>query len=245
MAKTRRRTKRARAKAGPAPRPERQDDGAAPRPAALRQAEPRRAASTETESRRRPPTAERADALARSAAAGRGRAAGRIVARARSRSPTPLPERRERCAHNCRAVALVEEGGKALAAYMAPRQSGAIKTTVADDIGEMVRDPRPGRRILHDRSRARPRGAGGADRRSSSISGARPCNACRASRRPPVAAPDAADKRFADPEWRDNPYFDFIKQAYVLTARWADDLVKHADELDPHDARRRSSTCAR
>ena len=26
---------------------------------------------------------------------------------------------------------------------------------------------------------------------------------------PPVAAPDAADKRFADAAWRDNPYFDF------------------------------------
>ena len=50
----------------------------------------------------------------------------------------------------------------------------------------------------------------------------------------PVAAPDAGDKRFADPEWRSNPYFDFIKQAYVLTSRWADDLVKRADDLDPH-----------
>ena len=51
---------------------------------------------------------------------------------------------------------------------------------------------------------------------------------------PDVAAPDAGDKRFADPEWRENPYFDFIKQAYVLTSRWAEDLVRRADELDPH-----------
>ncbi len=43
------------------------------------------------------------------------------------------------------------------------------------------------------------------------------------------------DKRFADAAWRDNPYFDLIKQAYVLTTRWADDLVKRADEMDPHD----------
>jgi polyhydroxyalkanoate synthase subunit PhaC len=49
-----------------------------------------------------------------------------------------------------------------------------------------------------------------------------------------VAAPEPTDKRFADPEWRTNPYFDFIKQAYVLTTRWADDLVKRADELEPH-----------
>jgi len=51
---------------------------------------------------------------------------------------------------------------------------------------------------------------------------------------PDVAAPDPGDKRFADPEWRENPYFDFIKQAYVLTSRWAEDLVRRADELDPH-----------
>jgi polyhydroxyalkanoate synthase len=51
---------------------------------------------------------------------------------------------------------------------------------------------------------------------------------------PDVAPPEPSDKRFSDPEWRDNPYFDFIKQAYVLTSRWAEDLVKRADELDPH-----------
>ena len=49
----------------------------------------------------------------------------------------------------------------------------------------------------------------------------------------PVAAPDPGDKRFDHPEWRDNPYFDFLKQAYVLTTRWAKDLVERADELDP------------
>ena len=51
----------------------------------------------------------------------------------------------------------------------------------------------------------------------------------------PVAEPDRSDKRFSDAEWRDNPFFDFIKQAYVLTTRWADDLVRRADELDPHE----------
>src|ERR1700749_1383783 len=52
---------------------------------------------------------------------------------------------------------------------------------------------------------------------------------------PPVVAPDAADQRFADAACRDNPYFAFIKQAYVLTSGWVDDLVKRADELDPHE----------
>ena len=50
----------------------------------------------------------------------------------------------------------------------------------------------------------------------------------------PVAAPDAGDKRFADPEWSSNQFFDFLKQAYLLTARWADRLVNDAEGLDPH-----------
>jgi len=51
---------------------------------------------------------------------------------------------------------------------------------------------------------------------------------------PDLISPDKGDKRFNDPEWTSNPYFDFIKQAYVLTSRWADDLVSRADEMDPH-----------
>ncbi len=50
----------------------------------------------------------------------------------------------------------------------------------------------------------------------------------------PVAAPDPSDKRFRDPEWSENPVYDFIKQAYLITSRWAEDLVREADGVDPH-----------
>ncbi|HXW19255.1 MAG TPA: class I poly(R)-hydroxyalkanoic acid synthase [Roseiarcus sp.] len=50
----------------------------------------------------------------------------------------------------------------------------------------------------------------------------------------PVAPPDPADKRFTDPEWSENPYYDFLKQAYVMTTRWAADLVKRAEGIDEH-----------
>ena len=50
----------------------------------------------------------------------------------------------------------------------------------------------------------------------------------------PVAAPDPKDRRFADPEWTTNQFFDFLKQAYLLTTRWADHLVKDAEGLDAH-----------
>ena len=45
---------------------------------------------------------------------------------------------------------------------------------------------------------------------------------------------DPKDKRFADPEWSQNQFFDFLKQAYLLTTHWAEHLVKHAEGLDPH-----------
>jgi len=50
----------------------------------------------------------------------------------------------------------------------------------------------------------------------------------------PLEKPDPSDKRFRDPEWSENPVFDFVKQAYLLTTRWADNLVQEADDIDPH-----------
>ena len=51
---------------------------------------------------------------------------------------------------------------------------------------------------------------------------------------PPVAAPAAGDKRFNDPEWTQNQFFDFLKQAYLLTTDWAGKLVSDAADLSPH-----------
>jgi polyhydroxyalkanoate synthase subunit PhaC len=51
---------------------------------------------------------------------------------------------------------------------------------------------------------------------------------------PPTAEPEPSDKRFRDPEWSTNPVFDFIKQAYLITSRWADDLVRNAEGVDAH-----------
>lgn len=50
----------------------------------------------------------------------------------------------------------------------------------------------------------------------------------------PVATPDARDRRFKDPEWTDNPFFDFLKQLYLLTTDFANTLVRDAEGLDPH-----------
>ena len=43
---------------------------------------------------------------------------------------------------------------------------------------------------------------------------------------------DNRDKRFAGREWRDSPYHDYLRQAYLLNSRFLDDLVETA-ELEP------------
>lgn len=54
----------------------------------------------------------------------------------------------------------------------------------------------------------------------------------------PVVAPAKGDKRFADPDWSDNPVFDAIKQSYLLTANFLNGLVADVDGVDPLEKRR-------
>src|SRR6185437_1834111 len=44
----------------------------------------------------------------------------------------------------------------------------------------------------------------------------------------PAIEPAPRDKRFADPEWRSNQFFDFVMQAYLLSTKWANELVRDA-----------------
>ena len=55
----------------------------------------------------------------------------------------------------------------------------------------------------------------------------------------PVAEPEPGDNRFKDPEWTANPYFDFWKQAYLITTRWADEVLDKTDGLDERTRQRR------
>jgi polyhydroxyalkanoate synthase len=138
----------------------------------------------------------------------------------------------ETLAHNI--AQAIEHGGKVMAAYLGPRQSGEIKTTIADEVAEMVKSiGRVAEYYLADPQRALAAQTALATQFVNLW--ASTLQRLQGEPSAPVAAPDPSDKRFADAEWRNNPYFDFIKQAYVLTSRWADDLVKRADELDPHE----------
>ncbi len=128
---------------------------------------------------------------------------------------------------------LVEEYGKATAAYLKPIERGEAKGGQADEASEMVKtlgrvaeswvsDPR---KIIEAQASITGdflelwstmlRRAGGEAAR-------------------PVAEPDKRDGRFADPDWSGHPMFDFIKQAYLIGARWAESMVDKAEDLDPH-----------
>ncbi len=54
----------------------------------------------------------------------------------------------------------------------------------------------------------------------------------------PVVQPAPADQRFKDDAWRDSTLFDFIKQSYLLTARWMQSTVKKVDGLDEKTAQK-------
>jgi polyhydroxyalkanoate synthase len=54
----------------------------------------------------------------------------------------------------------------------------------------------------------------------------------------PVIESDPKDKRFADPAWKQNEIFDFIKQSYLLSARYINDVVTHVDGLEPKTAQK-------
>lgn len=54
----------------------------------------------------------------------------------------------------------------------------------------------------------------------------------------PVVAPAQGDKRFSDPDWAANPMFDMMKQSYLLSSNWLNELVSQAEGVDPTAKRR-------
>src|SRR5580698_3338356 len=128
---------------------------------------------------------------------------------------------------------LVEESGRALAAYLKPREQGRNSSELAEEITEVAKtlgkvaeywmeDPQ---RALDVQSRLGKAyldlWASAAKRLSGEESS-------------PLITPEKSDKRFNDPEWSSNQFYDFLKQAYLLSSKWANQLVTEADGLDPH-----------
>ncbi|MFC7703891.1 PHA/PHB synthase family protein [Plastorhodobacter daqingensis] len=55
-----------------------------------------------------------------------------------------------------------------------------------------------------------------------------------------VAPPDPtpSDRRFADPAWQTHPYFNYLKQQYMLSAEAMQNAVNDLEHIDPRDKRR-------
>jgi polyhydroxyalkanoate synthase len=127
----------------------------------------------------------------------------------------------------------MESSGQALAAYLKPRDDGEPKDKPPNEIGEVIKTfSTVADYWLSDQSRAAELqmklGKAYLDLWGSSM------RRLVGEEAPPAIAPAPRDKRFADPEWKSNQFFDFVMQAYLLSTRWAHDLVRDAEGLDPH-----------
>jgi polyhydroxyalkanoate synthase len=129
---------------------------------------------------------------------------------------------------------MVEQAGKAASAWLTPREKGEVVDSLADPATDMVKTLSK----VTEYWLSEPMRALEAQTRlfsayltvwSNSIhkisTGEAP---------PDEIRPEQGDKRFQDPEWGRNAFFDFLKQAYLVTARWANELVERAEGLDEH-----------
>ena len=51
-------------------------------------------------------------------------------------------------------------------------------------------------------------------------------------------SPEIKDKRFKDAAWEQNAVFDFLKQSYLLSAKWIQKTISDVEGLAPQDARK-------
>jgi polyhydroxyalkanoate synthase len=127
----------------------------------------------------------------------------------------------------------VEQFGRTAATYMKPLEGDAIPTGPSEEVGDVVRtlgtvaekwlaDPQKTLEAQTKLSEAFITLWGSTWFR---MQGEAP---------QPVAVPEPKDNRFAHAEWTTNPVFDFLKQSYLITSRWAEGLVEGAEGIDDH-----------
>src|SRR6267142_1661465 len=127
----------------------------------------------------------------------------------------------------------METSGQALVAYLKPRENGEAKDKPPNEIGEVIKTfSTVAEYWLSDQNRA-------SDLQSKMAKAYLDLWGSAARRMAgeetkPAIEPSPRDKRFRDPEWRSNQFFDFVLQLYLLTTQWAQELVKNAEGLDPH-----------
>src|ERR1700744_4588158 len=127
----------------------------------------------------------------------------------------------------------MESGGQAVAAYLKPAAPGDVPEKPPNELTELVKtlssvaeywlsDPDRANDVQTKIGKAYLDLWGNSVRRMAGEETAS------------VISPSPRDKRFADPEWKSNQFYDFLLQLYLLTTQWANDLVRDAEGLDPH-----------
>ncbi len=54
----------------------------------------------------------------------------------------------------------------------------------------------------------------------------------------PAIKPSSGDKRFAHPAWNENPMLDFVKQSYLIFARWLETTIAQLEFEDEHEKKK-------
>ena len=126
----------------------------------------------------------------------------------------------------------MESGGKALAAYLKPRETGEVTDQPPNEVAEVIKTfTTVAEYWLSDNERSSDLqtkiAKGYLDLWGSAV------RRLAGEETMPAISPSPRDKRFADPEWKSNQFFDFVMQLYLLSTQWAQDLVHNAD-VDPH-----------
>jgi polyhydroxyalkanoate synthase len=127
----------------------------------------------------------------------------------------------------------METSGQALAAYLKPRENGEVKDKPPSELAEVIKTfTAVAEYWMSDQDRSsdlqKKIAKAYLDLWGSSVRRLAGEDA------PPAIAPSPRDKRFADPEWKSNQFFDFVMQLYLLTTQWAQELVHNAEGVDPH-----------
>src|SRR3954454_23669452 len=151
---------------------------------------------------------------------------------------TPKPETKfDAEAFAMNVARAMESGGKALAAYLRPRESGEVQNRPPAELTEVVKTfTSVAEYWLSDSSRSSDLQTklakdyldlwGSAARRMAGEAA------------PPAIAPSPRDKRFADPEWKSNQFFDFVMELYVLPSKGAQELGGDSGGRDPKPRRK-------
>ena len=126
---------------------------------------------------------------------------------------------------------MLEELGKAASAWVEPREKGEVSDNTSESMTDMVKTfSKVGEYWLSDPKRA-------IEAQTSLLTGYLGMwseSVKRMSGEEDAPKQKTKDKRFSNPDWEENPFFEFLKNAYFITSDWANKLVTESEGLDDH-----------